>query len=103
MAKRNKTTSEKKRLRLRQVALLNIVLQGSPISRMARKVGYSKKWPNQAEHQALQNLNLKMPALLEQLGLSDNVLVEKHLKRLLNARMVKFFHHNSKFTNIPIL
>ncbi len=103
MAKRNKTTSVKKRLRLRQVALLNNVLQGSPITRMARKVGYSKKWPGQAEHQALQNLNLKMPALLEQLGLSDNVLVEKHLKRLLNARMVKFFQHKGKVKDMRIV
>ncbi len=103
MAKRNKTTSVKKRLRLRQVALLNNVLQGSPITRMARKVGYSKKWPGQAEHQALQNLNLKMPALLEQLGLSDNVLVEKHLKALLNARLVKFFQHKGKVTDMRIV
>jgi hypothetical protein len=103
MAKRNKTTSEKKRLRLRQVALLNNVLQGSPITRMARKVGYSKKWPNQAGHQALQNLKLKTPELLDRLGLSDNVLMEKHLKPLLNARKVKFFQHKGKVTDKRIV
>ena len=102
MAKRDRTIPKKKRPAQRQVALLNNVLQGSPITRMARKVGYSKKWPNQAGYQALHNPKLKAE-LLERLGLSDSALIEKHLKPLLSAERVMFFHHKGKVTDKRIV
>ena len=98
MAKRSKTNPKNKRRALRQVALLNNLLLGSSITNAARKAGYSKKWPDQARHQALQNLELKAE-LLERLGLCDSALIDKYLKSLLNARMVKFFQHKGKVTD----
>jgi hypothetical protein len=84
------------------VALLNSLLLGSSITKAARKTGYSKKWPNQAGHQALQSLKLKAE-LLEGLGLSHTALIDKYLKPLLNARMVKFFQHKGKVTDKRIV
>src|SRR4030095_108784 len=40
---------------------------------------------------ALQNLKLKIPELLDRLGLSDVALIEKRLKPLLSAQTTKFF------------
>jgi hypothetical protein len=102
MAKRDKTIPKKKRPALRQVALLNSVLLGSSITKATRKVGYSKKWPNQAGHQALQNFKLKAD-LLEGHGLSDTTLIDKYLKSQLNARTVKFFQHKGKVTGMRIV
>jgi hypothetical protein len=41
---------------------------------------------------------MKMPELLDRLGLSEAVLIEKHLKPLLSARTTKFFQHLGKVT-----
>jgi hypothetical protein len=102
MTKRDKTKPKNKRSTLRQVALLNSVLLGSSTAKAARKIGYSKKWPDQAGHQALQNPKLKAE-LLEQLGLRDSALIEKHLKPLLSAERVMFFHHKGKVTDKRIV
>src|SRR5258708_22995457 len=102
MGKRDKTIPKKKRPALRQVALLNSVLLGSSITKATRKVGYSKKWPNQAGHQVLQNLKLKAD-LLEGHGLSDTTLIDKYLKSQLNARTVKFFQHKGRVTDMRIV
>jgi len=48
--------------------------------------------------QSLQNLKLKVPELLDRLGLSDVALIEKHLKPLLSARTTKFFQDRGKVT-----
>ncbi len=62
-----------------------------------------KKWPGQAGYQALQSLKLKMPNLLERLGLGHVVLIEKYLKPQLDAHMVKFFQHEGKVTDERIV
>jgi hypothetical protein len=85
------------------VALVKNLVDGMTLTEAARRAGYSKKWPGQAGHQVLQNLKPKMPELLERLGFSDVALVEKHLKPLLNARMVKFFQHKGKVTDKRIV
>jgi hypothetical protein len=102
MAKRDKTNHKKKRPALRQAALLNNLLRGSSITKAARKAGYSKKWPNQVGHQALQNPKLKAD-LFEGLGLSDTALIDKYLKPLLSAERVMFFHHKGKVTDKRIV
>jgi hypothetical protein len=47
---------------------------------------------------ALQNLKLKIPELLDRLGLSDVALIEKRLKPLLSAQTTKFFQRRGKVT-----
>jgi hypothetical protein len=98
MAKGTGTNHGRKQLKPRQVALVKNLMDGMTLTEAARRAGYSKKWPGQAGYQALQNLKLKTPDLLERLGLGDVTLIEKHLKPLLSADMVKFFQHKGKVT-----
>jgi hypothetical protein len=95
MAKRS-TVRGNKQLKPRQVALVKNLVDGMTITEAARRAGYSKKCPGQAGYQALQNLKLKMPELLDRLGLSEVVLIEKHLKPMLSAQTTKFFQHRGK-------
>jgi hypothetical protein len=93
---KHKTNRESKRPTPRQLALLKNLSMGCSITDAARKAGYSKKWPGQAGFQALQSLKVKMPELLNGLGLNDAMLIEKHLKPLLRAQTTKFFQHQGK-------
>jgi hypothetical protein len=102
MAKRIGTKGNKQ-LKPRQFALVKSLLDGMTITEAARRAGYSKKCPGQAGYQALQNLKLKMPELLDRLGLSDATLIEKHLKPLLSAQTTKFFQHGGKVTGKRIV
>lgn len=95
---RRSRTKGSKQLRPRQLALVKNLVGGMTITDAARQAGYSKKCPGQAGYQALQNLKLKMPELLDRLGLSDVALIEKHLKPLLSARTTRFFQHRGKVT-----
>ena len=96
MARSKRTSPENKRPTRRQLALLKNLSRGCSITDAARKAGYSKKWPGQAGFQALQSLKVKMPELLNGLGLNDAMLIEKHLKSLLRAQTTKFFQHQGK-------
>src|SRR6267378_5684615 len=87
----------------RQLALVKHLLNGATLTEAARRAGYSKKCPGQAGYQALQNLRLKMPELLDRLGLNDVALIEKHLKPLLSARTTKFFQYRGKVTGKRIV
>jgi hypothetical protein len=97
MARRGKSQRNLE-LKPKQVALVKNLVVGMTITEAARRAGYSRKCPGQAGYQALQNLKLKMPELLDRLGLSEAVLIEKHLKPLLRARTMKFFQHGGKVT-----
>jgi hypothetical protein len=68
MARRNRTQRNLE-LKPRQVALVKNLVVGMTITEAARRAGYSRKCPGQAGYQALQNLKLKMPELLDRLGL----------------------------------
>ena len=94
--RKDKTNPKNKRPTPRQLALLKNLSMGCSITDAARKAGYSKKWPGQAGFQALQSLKVKMPELLNGLGLNDAMLIEKHLKPLLRAQTTKFFQHQGK-------
>jgi hypothetical protein len=96
MAKREKTSRGTKQPTARQLGLVKHLLDGATITEAARRAGYSQKWPGQAGYQALQNLRLKMPELLDRLGLTDAALIETHLKPLLRAQTTKFFQHQGK-------
>jgi hypothetical protein len=99
MAMRNGADQKEKQLKPRQVTLVKNLLDGMTLTEAARRAGYSKKCPGQAGYQALQNLKLRMPDLLDRLELSDVALIEKHLKPLLSAQTAKFFQHEGKVTD----
>lgn len=58
--------------------------------------GYSPKNPGQSAHQALESIRSKMPEVLDRHGLTDDVLIEKHLIPLLGAKITKHFAHHGK-------
>jgi hypothetical protein len=97
MAKRSSGRGNKQ-LKPRQMAFVKNLADGMTITAAARSAGYSRKCPGQSGYQALQNLKLRMPELLDRLGLSDVALIEKHLKPLLSARTTKFFQYRGKVT-----
>jgi hypothetical protein len=92
--------SRKRRgLTYKEQVLIRNVASGKNISQSALAAGYSAKHPGQSGWQALQNIRLKMPELLDQHGLTDSMLIEKHLKPLLRAKETKFFQHKGKVTD----
>ena len=65
----------------------------------ARIAGYSAKNPGQSGHQALEAITKKMPDIMDCLGLSLKVLIEKHLIPLLNAQTTTFAMKDGKLTD----
>ncbi len=88
-----------KRLTCKEQALVRNLLNGKNISQSALAAGYSDKHPGQSGSQALQNIRRKLPELLDEHGLSDRALIEKHLKPLLRADETRFFQHKGKVTD----
>lgn len=57
----------------------------------AKAAGFSGNYPSQAGYHALQSMKLPLAQLLEAHGLGNSVLIEAHLKPLLEAKEIKFF------------
>lgn len=93
----NDSKSERQ-LTPRQVAFAEHLLESDTITEAARKAGYSDKNLAQSGHQALKAIRLKMPELMDSLGLTEKSLIEKHLVPLLSAKTTKFFQHERRVT-----
>ena len=89
-------SSEECQLTPRQVLFAKNLVKGMTITDAARNAGYSGKNLAQSGHQALKAIRLRMPELMDNLGLSVPILIEKHLKPKLAAKETKFFHHHGK-------
>jgi hypothetical protein len=89
MAKRRKLTQ-------RERAFIKQLPKNKTVKQAAIKAGYSPNNPDQSAHQALESIKLKMPELMDELGLTDKALIQNHLVPLLNAKETKFFQHNGK-------
>jgi hypothetical protein len=75
-----------------QRALVRNMVKGMTITDAARAAGYADNgYVGQIGSQALENIKLKMPEVLEKHGLTDDVLIENYLKPLMNAEETKFF------------
>ena len=85
-----------KQLTPRQVAFASNVLEGRTLTEAARRAGYSDKNLAQSGHQALKAIRLKLPELMDELGLTERTLIEKHLVPLLSATITKFFQHEGR-------
>jgi hypothetical protein len=84
MAKRSKTEVGTRQLTPRQVAFAVNLLQGTKITEATPREGYPG-------HQAPQAIRLKIPELMDRLGLTERVLIEEHLAPLLAATTTKYF------------
>ena len=65
--------------------------------------GYKAKHPDQGAHQALKQIQGKLPQIMDQMGLTDHLLIEKYLVPLLEAEETKFFKEGSKRIKVQAL
>ena len=75
----------------RQMKLIEERAKGKSYSEAAIAAGYSEKNARQSGYQAMQQLRGRVPDLLDRHGLSEEVLIDKYLRPLLNANEAKFF------------
>jgi hypothetical protein len=91
-AKKSKSGEpQKKRINSRQRAFLKAYAKGKTLKEAALQAGYSPKNAAQSGFQALKGVQSRIPELMDEVGLSDRVLIEKYLKPLLEAEETKFF------------
>ena len=88
-----------KSLTYRERMLIECLAQGMSVTRAALKAGYSDQNPGQSGYQALKAVREKAPELLDRHGLTDDVLIEKHLKPMLNATRTALVKHKGKITH----
>jgi len=91
MAKHRKPTQTCRQLTPRQALFAKGLASGATITQAARNAGYSGKNLAQSGHQAVAALRLKMPELMDEVGLTARMLIEKHLVPLLAAKETKYF------------
>lgn len=82
-----------------QKLLVKNLIKGKSITDAALAAGYSEKCPGQVGHAALQAIKEKMPQVLAKYGLTDESLIEKYLKPLMEANETKFFAHEGRVTD----
>lgn len=89
-----------KKLTPQQKALVKNLAKGMSISDAAREAGYADNgYVGQIGSQALENIRLKMPEVLEKHGLTDDALVENYLKPALDAEETEFAKFEGRITD----
>jgi hypothetical protein len=86
----------KPRLTQKQRRFAQLIAAGIPQQQAAVTAGYSSKNPSQSATQVLNSISNRFPDLMDRHGLTDSVLIERHLKPLLKAKRTKHFAHNGK-------
>lgn len=81
----------KKKLTQKQRKLVENMARGMPQGKAAIEAGYAPKYACQAAYQALESIRKLMPEVLDRVGLTDEALIEKQLRPLLEATETKFF------------
>lgn len=85
--------AKKQKLTPQQKSLVKNLTKGMSITDAAIKAGYSDSsriTAGQCGSQALENIRLKMPEVLDKYGLTDESLIENYLKPLMNAEDTEF-------------
>ncbi|SRR6266550_7244718 len=90
---------DKAKLTVRQVLLIKNLTKGMTIADAARQAGYSEENPRQVGSTALAAVREKMPAILDKHGLTQDYLVDKCLRPLMDATETKFFQKDGKITD----
>jgi len=83
----------------RQKKLAENLLKGKSRKEAAIRAGYSAKNPRQSAHQALEAIRLKMPQLMDKVGLTDTKLLTKYLQPALEAKETEFAKFEGKITD----
>ena len=92
-----------KKLTPRQHAFVKNLAKGASQKDAFIAAGYKAKHPDQGAHQALKQIQGKVPLIMDQMGLTDHHLIEKYLVPLLDAEETKFFNEGKKRINVPAL
>ena len=92
--------SSKKKLTPRQHAFVKNLARGATQKDAFIAAGYKAKHPDQGAHQALKQIQGKVPQIMDQMGLTDPFLIEKYLVPLLDAEETKFFNNGKKRVNV---
>ena len=85
------------RLTPRRRKLIELMAQGGMSnSQAAIAAGYSPKNARQSAYQVLNQLSLTMPELLDKAGLSKPAVIDKYLRKLLDAKRTQFFQYKGR-------
>ena len=95
--------SGKKKLTPRQHAFVKNLAKGASQKDAFIAAGYKAKHPGQGAHQALKQIQGKVPEIMNEMGLTDHFLIEKYLLPLLEAKETKFFKDGEKRINVAAL
>jgi hypothetical protein len=90
---------KRKRLNPRQANLIKELSKGKTLGQAGIAAGYTKKHPRQAAHQALEGIRKTMPQVLEAAGFTDEVLIDRYLRPLMNAHETVFAKFEGKITD----
>ena len=89
----------KRPLTPKQRAMAKHLLKGRSRAKAYQLAGYTGTNPHQGAHQVINQIQEKMPQLMDRLGLTDDVLITKYLEPLLNAKETKFAQYEGSFTD----
>ena len=95
--------SSKKKLTPRQHPFVKNLARSASQQDAFIAAGYKAKHPDQGAHQALKQIQGKVPQIMDQMALTDHLLIEKYLVPMLDAEEAKFFNEGKKRINVPAL
>jgi len=96
---KQKTPKSQKRLTLRQSRFAAAFMKTRSLKEAALAAGYSPKNPSQSGAQALAEIKLRAPEVMNESGLSLPIVIKKYLTPLLHATKTKFFQYEGKVTD----
>jgi hypothetical protein len=94
------TVAKKKKLAPRARKFVQGLAKGMTQKDAAIAAGYPAKNARQSAYQVMQAVQSKMPDLMNRAGLTDDVLIDKYLLPLMNAKETKFFPYRTEETKI---
>ena len=83
----------------RQKKLVKNIPTSKSHAEAAMKAGYPAKNAAQSAYQALRQMRGRVPDLMDELGISERELIDKHLRRQLNAKKTIFAQKDGEFTD----
>lgn len=82
----------------RQKKLIANIPTSKSHAEAAVKAGYPIKNAAQSAYQAVRQMRGRVPDLMDQIGITERELIDKHLRRLLTAQRTIFAQKDGKFT-----
>src|ERR1700687_365731 len=94
-----KSGRRRNKLTPRRARFIKELVKGKSLTQAAVNAGYSEKNAGQSGHQTLTRIQQRMPEVLESHGLTDDILIEKYLKPLMNAKETVFAKFEGEITD----